>query len=236
LPLGPPEFSVFAAQNARVAADELSSCGIGCSFRVSDRKRYRPYWLDAPALSLALTSTVRFSLNRLRWSQLSGQPSPLREFRLPPEFCPANPSRSAATDQLLSWTLVPYSTRGFGGLLAAGFPSLATFRLQGLATLLAVYSLRARVGFISHRRRSWDSPFGAFPSRKVSGAFPPGSTHLPSLLPLYQPHKATGRPDRPRFLGFDPSESSSRSDERLTRQPPDTPLGFAPSRVCRRKP
>jgi hypothetical protein len=37
----------------------------------------------------------------------------------------------------------------------------ATFRLQGLATLLTVSSLRSRAGFVSHRQRSWDSPFGA---------------------------------------------------------------------------
>ena len=43
----------------------------------------------------------------------------------------------------------------------------ATFRLQGLATLLAVYSLRSLAGFVSHQQRSWDSPFGGFSSRKV---------------------------------------------------------------------
>jgi hypothetical protein len=49
----------------------------------------------------------------------------------------------------------------------------ATFRLQGLATLLTACSLRALAGFVSHRRRSWDSPFGAFSSRKVSARFRP---------------------------------------------------------------
>jgi hypothetical protein len=45
----------------------------------------------------------------------------------------------------------------------------ATFRLRGLATLLTVSSLRSRAGSISTRQRSWDSPFGAFSSRKVHG-------------------------------------------------------------------
>jgi hypothetical protein len=49
----------------------------------------------------------------------------------------------------------------------------ATFRLQGLVTLLAVSSLRSLAGFVSHRRRSWDSPFGAFSSRKVSARLRP---------------------------------------------------------------
>jgi hypothetical protein len=44
----------------------------------------------------------------------------------------------------------------------------ATFRLQGLSTLMTAFSLRSLAGFVSHRQRSWDSPFGAFPSRKVS--------------------------------------------------------------------
>jgi hypothetical protein len=64
---------------------------------------------------------------------------------------------------------------------------LATFRLQGLVTLLTVYALRALAGFVSHRRRSWDSPFGAFSSRKVSAAFPRGRTHVlfrPPVFPL----------------------------------------------------
>jgi len=43
----------------------------------------------------------------------------------------------------------------------------ATFRLQGLITLLTVFSLRNPAGFFSRRRRSWDSPFEAFSARKV---------------------------------------------------------------------
>jgi hypothetical protein len=38
---------------------------------------------------------------------------------------------------------------------------------------------------------------------------------------------APGRPDRPRFLGFCPSESPWRSNKGLTRRPLDAPLGFA---------
>ena len=54
----------------------------------------------------------------------------------------------------------------------------ATFRLQGLATLLTVSSLRSRAGSVSSRQRSWDSPFGAFSSRKVHGRHhPSGPTY-----------------------------------------------------------
>jgi hypothetical protein len=47
---------------------------------------------------------------------------------------------------------------------------------------------------------------------------------------------AVGRPNRPRFLGFNPPESPSQPDEGLVRRPPDAPLGFRPSRVLLRKP
>jgi hypothetical protein len=52
---------------------------------------------------------------------------------------------------------------------------------------LTAYSLRSPAGFLSHRQRSWDSPFGAYPSRKVSRALPPGWPHLPfrsSVIPM----------------------------------------------------
>jgi hypothetical protein len=37
---------------------------------------------------------------------------------------------------------------------------------------LTVYTLRSRASLVSYRQRSWDSPFGAFPSRKVTESFP----------------------------------------------------------------
>jgi len=109
-----------------------------------------------------------------------------------------------------------------------------TFRLQGLVTLLTAYSLRSRAGSFSHRQRSWDSPFGAFSSRKVSGALPPGRTHLPFLPSVLPPPKRwagpTGRgswvsalprvPDDHR--AFDPATAGCS-------------LGFRPSRVVLRK-
>jgi len=108
----------------------------------------------------------------------------------------------------------------------------ATFRLQGLVTLVTASSLRFRAGFVSHRRRSWDSPFGAFSFRKVSRPFPNGRTHILFSLSVY-PHRSTGRLDRPQFLGFAPSESPWRPSMLLTRRPLDAPLGLAPLRLRR---
>jgi hypothetical protein len=58
------------------------------------------------------------------------------------------------------------------GSTSRGLCLPTSFRLQGLVTLLAAYSPRFRAGSVSHRQRSWDSPFGAFSSRKVSDPFP----------------------------------------------------------------
>jgi hypothetical protein len=102
----------------------------------------------------------------------------------------------------------------------------ATFRLQGLVTLLTVYSLRNRAGFVSHRQRSWDLPFGAFSSWKVTGRFRLGRTHIPFTRRYTLAPRCRGRLDKPRFLGFDPSESSWRSDVCLIRRSLVAPLGL----------
>jgi hypothetical protein len=102
----------------------------------------------------------------------------------------------------------------------------ATLRLQGLATLLTVYSLRCRAGFVSHRQRSWDLPFGAFSSGKVTGRFRLGRTHIPFTRRYTLAPRCRGRLDKPRFLGFDPSESPWRSDVCLIRRPLVAPLGL----------
>jgi hypothetical protein len=103
----------------------------------------------------------------------------------------------------------------------------ATFRPQGLTTLSTVSSLRTRAGFVSRRQRSWDSPFGAFPSRKASAMFP--TPIDPHAVP---PHGDTltqsqVQPVQPRLLGLLPSESPLQSGTCLARRLPDAPLGFS---------
>jgi hypothetical protein len=49
----------------------------------------------------------------------------------------------------------------------------ATFRLQGLVTLLTAFSLRSRAGSLSHRQRSWDSPFGGPPPGRYPVCYHP---------------------------------------------------------------
>jgi len=161
-------------------------------------------------MPLAISSAVRSSLSGVDWSLFSVQFSPLFEFRLPPEFPPAVPSRPDASDQHLSWASAPYSTRQDRRSTCRRLCPPATFRPQGLVTLSAAYSLRSLAGFVSHRRRSWDSPFGAVLPRKVPGMFPHRESPR-TVCPADIPRAiARGRPGRPRFLGFDPRESLRR--------------------------
>jgi hypothetical protein len=57
--------------------------------------------------------------------------------------------------------------------------------------------------------------------------FPPGRTHMPFLLPLLPSPKRTGRPGRPRLLGFGPYGSPWPPPAELARAALDAPLGFA---------
>lgn len=104
----------------------------------------------------------------------------------------------------------------------------AVFRLQGLAALLAACSLRARAGLISCRQRSWDSPFGAFSSQKVSGAFPPGRTRVPFLQPVYSRRRR--RPARLAAVpGLWPFRESLAAVARLTHRAAGCSRGFSSS-------
>jgi hypothetical protein len=70
-----------------------------------------------------------------------------------------------------------------------------------LVTLWTAYSFRALAGFVSRRQRSWDSPFGAFSSRKVSAAFPRGCTHVPFRPSVIPPPKRWAGPTSRGFWG-----------------------------------
>jgi hypothetical protein len=121
------------------------------------------------------------------WRLFSFQSSPLFGFGLRFEFRPAIPSQPTAVRRLLSWAFVPFSTSKDRRSTSRGLSPPATFRLQGLDTLLTVFSLRSRAGSFSHRQRSWDSPFGAFSSREVSEVLPLGCAHLPFHLSVFPP-------------------------------------------------
>jgi len=139
-----------------------SSPGIRCPFRVFCPSKYRAYGL---ARSRFVVGPCLGCTVFLRWGPLivvqGNQFHPLFEFRVPPEALTVNPSRPAATGRLLSWAFVPFSTCRYRRSTCCELAALTGFRLQGLATLLAVCSLRSLAGPVSGRQRSWDFPFGA---------------------------------------------------------------------------
>jgi hypothetical protein len=110
-------------------------------------------------------------------------------------------------------------------------PTPATLRLQGLATLLTPCSPRVPAGLVSCRRRSWDSPFEAFPLSRVSR--PSGREAPTCRFAVRLSHRAEARRERqqPRLLGFAPGTSPSlphaSEDPRRNRL---LPWVFGPSR------
>jgi hypothetical protein len=97
-------FRVFgcAAGPIGVAAAKPSSYGIRPSSRVPGSLKYRPDGLGVPALSSAISSALRFSLNELQPVTVRFQSNPLFEFHVPPESFSTHPSRLASASPLLS--------------------------------------------------------------------------------------------------------------------------------------
>jgi len=184
------------------------------------------YGFRDPTMPSAFSSASWSSRSRLRRSQSSSRSHALVGFRHPLEFLPARPSRPAAASQPLSWTFIPYSTYRDRGSTHAGFACplrsaprvwLPSRRLAPRSPAPALFHADSAPGI----RPSELSPRGRYPS-VTARKRPP--TVSPAVIPTAE---ATGRTGRPRFLGFDPSESPSRPDVCLARQPPDAPLGFA---------
>jgi hypothetical protein len=142
---------------------------------------------------------------------------PLFEFRLPPEFCPAQPSPPAAADRHLSWAFAPYSARGIGDPLAAGVagarycpPSGFGYPRGGLRPPSPCRFCFAPAALLGFTLRSFLLPEGV---HAVSDLADP-LTVQPVVVPAAE---AVSRPDGPRFPGFDPSENPRRSNAGLVR-------------------
>jgi len=152
---------------------------------------------------------------------------PLCEFRLPPEYYPTDPSRPAAASQPLSWAFAPFSTdqdrrstssqalparyvpsSGFGHPLDGLLPAIPS-RFYLTPAALMGFALRSLI------------------FQQVSERFRPEAPtyRWPAVVPI--PNKSgSGRPVRPRFLGFIPAGSSVQSSVGLAPRPAEAPLGF----------
>lgn len=63
--------------------------------------------------------------------------------------------------------------------------------------------------------------------QQVSSALPPGCTHMPFNFEVLLTLNASGRPLKPRLLGFDPAGSLVHTNRGLACCMPTPPLGFA---------
>jgi hypothetical protein len=186
--LSPSPFRVFGSPaRPSMLPSGGRPLGIGFSFRVPHPPQYRPYWLGGSTLPLAVSSAVWPSCDGFRLVTVKRPDRALSSSFASRQSMPrSNLARRPQPTDTSHGLSVPTAREGSKVHLTRARPP-ATFRLQGLVTLVTAYSLRSRAGFVSHRQRSWDSPFGAFSSRKVSGVLPAGRTHLPFSLPLLPP-------------------------------------------------
>jgi hypothetical protein len=159
---------------------------------------------------------------------------------------PQAPTSSAflqsLTQQILAWSpqwpgsshglLVPPAQVSIEGPLSGKVPRLPTFRLQGLASLLTVSSLRSLVSFVAHSPRSWDFPLRSYRSRQVRWCFHPRLPTCRLLLRLMQlPKVLHGNASR----GSWAFSRRERSDASCLSQPSEQlPWGFSFLGCCHR--
>jgi hypothetical protein len=121
---------------------------------------------------LAVSSALRYSISKCRLNPVPNSTHPLFDFSVPPECYPVVPSRSRRRSDGIGSSpglSLPSTLAGTGGPLSAGFAHPATFRLQGLATLLTVFSPRNLAEPVSSRQRSWDSSLRSVPLPQGGG-------------------------------------------------------------------
>jgi hypothetical protein len=149
------------------------SCEIGVSFRVLNSTAVAPVLVRRSRLAVGpLPRLPGFSATDRDRHRSEADHILFSSSRSLSSFAQRNLA-GGRSHQLLSWTLVPFSTSRRRGPLTAGIPAPATVRPQGLTTLSTVFALATRAGLISYRRRSWDSPFGASLPREVPDRFRP---------------------------------------------------------------
>jgi hypothetical protein len=120
---------------------------------------YRGYWFRIPTSPSDLPSAL--------WSFAPGSAgavytipvTPLVGFRVPPESRPVSPSQASRLAAATSAPLVSFPSLQHmpeSRIHTRGLASPASFRLQGLATLLTASAPRHLASLVSCRQRSWD--------------------------------------------------------------------------------
>jgi hypothetical protein len=137
----------------------------------------------------------------------------------------APPQRSGSSHGLC----FPSARPNIEGPLVVGLPDPLPFRLQGLVTLLAVFSLRRLADLFQT-----GSAHGIYPSESYpppgSGPLPAGMAHVP-FAPAVVADVPVGPAGQVSASGLCPRWKFPSSSAGLGRQCREAPMGFAPSRV-----
>jgi hypothetical protein len=182
--------------------------GVRCSFRVSARRSTARIGWAIPLCRWPFPRLCGFSSTGPR-TTVKQSHEPLCEFRSPPEYYPADPSRPAAAAGSSHGLCFPSALKDskvhLPRVCRARYvpPAGFGYPLGGLLPSSPCRSCFVPAALLGFALRSFLLSRGIHVS-------PHGRTHMPFLLPLLPSPKATGRPGRPRLLGFDPSESPWR--------------------------
>jgi hypothetical protein len=156
--------------------------------------------------------------------------SPLFELRLRSEYYPALPSPSVATDRLLSWAFVPYSTCRIRGSLHAGLPARHVppsgfgYPLDGLHPLIPCRFCFAPAALMGFTLRS-------FLLSKGIRCFSHSDEPTYRFSCRCSRRRSDGPAQQAAVSGFQPFRESLAIDKGLIHRSLDAPLGFRPSRV-----
>jgi hypothetical protein len=120
---------------------------------------YRGYWFRIPTSPSDLPSALWFFAPGSAGAVYTIPVTPLVGFRVPPESRPVSPSQASRQAAETSAPLVSFPSLQHvpeSRIHIRGLTSPASFRLQGLATLLTASAPRHLAGLVSCRQRSWD--------------------------------------------------------------------------------
>jgi hypothetical protein len=228
-----------AARNVHVAADESSSWGIGCPFRVqrfSDVSRVSGF--RDPALPLALASAVRYSIVESGCLQLSEQRQTLVGLRPPYGVLPSifQSIRRSGQTPLMDFRSLQHVQISAIAFVCPEIPILPAHPPAGFAYPLDgfippkpgrfCFTPAALMGFAL---RSFPLPL------RCSVRFRPSGPTCQFFVRFTTPHKAA-RPARTTVAsGLRPVQESLAAAALLARQPPAAPLGFSPSKAFRQR-
>jgi hypothetical protein len=173
---------------------------------------YRRYCFCDPAVPLVpYLGCAVFRASDWCRLRLSWRPHPLVELDLSSRVSPSHTYPTAAAVRSSHGLLLPTAHPGSEVHCPRAQSLPATFRLQGLATLLTACSLQDRVGLFSCRRRPWDFPLRSFhlPEGipRVSAGMNPHAVRHDACSQCETPSRNAG----PQLLGFDPPGNSWRS-------------------------